>query len=107
MEEIISTTISNTLNSFDIPFCIAVNIATYLIIKTATEIKPTVKISTWQKRLILVIVSLILGAGYYLDGTSGKILLNSIILAPVSWSWILKPICKKLDIDYTTKRNRK
>lgn len=107
MEEFISTIINNTLNSFDIPFCIIVNIATYSIIKSITEIKPCIKISTWKKRLILIIVSILLGIGYYFDGTSTRILLNSVILAPVSWSWIFKPICKKLKIDYSDKCSRK
>ena len=31
---------------------------------------------------------------------TNRILLNSAILAPVFWSWIIKPICKYFKIDY-------
>ena len=29
-----------------------------------------------------------------------KLILNSAILAPVFWSWVMKPICKHFKIDY-------
>lgn len=106
MEEILSNLINNTLNNFDIPFCITVNIATYLIIKSVTDVKSNITITTWQKRLVLLIVGILIGYCYFITGTDFKILLNSIILAPVSWSWIFKPICIKLKIDYNSKRNK-
>ena len=103
MEEIISTIVNNIINSFDFSFCITVNIATYLVIKTITNYKKKGKVSTWNKRLIFLAVSIILAIIYYLTGSEVKTILNSFILAPVSWSWIFKPICDKCNIGYNTK----
>lgn len=105
MEEIISTIVNNTINSFDFPFCITVNIFTYLVIKLITDIKPNIKISTWNKRLILFIISVIFAIIYCATGSDVKIVFNSFILAPVSWSWIFKPICDKLGVGYNSKTN--
>lgn len=107
MEEIILNTINNTLTSFDIPFCITVNIATYLAIKAIIDVKGGNKISIWYKRLVLLIVSLIIAAVYCLNGSDYKTILNSIVLAPVAWSWIFKPICIKFNIDYNSKSKDK
>ena len=103
MEEIITTIINNTIASFDIPFCLSVNIATYVIIKSITEAKAKGKVSTWNKRLIFLAVSVLLAIIYHLTGSEVKTILNSFILAPVSWSWIFKPICDKFNIGYNTK----
>ena len=53
-----------------------------------------------RKRLVLITSILVIGTAYYFIDHNPKLLLNSSILAPVFWTWILKPICKKLDIDY-------
>lgn len=103
VNELISNIINNTLNSFDIPFCITVNIATYLLVRIITTNKATIKLNTWHKRLIFLFVSIIIAIFYYLNGSDYKTILNSVILAPVSWSWIFKPICAKLKIDYNSK----
>lgn len=103
INEIILNIINNIINSFDIPFCISVNILTYLIIKGITDIKSDIRFTTWNKRLVLIIVSVVLGFIYYFAGSDYKTILNSIILAPVSWSWIFKPICVKLKLDYNNK----
>lgn len=103
MEELINELIHNTLGCFDIPFCITVNVATYLIIKGITDAKPNLNISIWHKRVVLLILSIIIGCFYYITGTDFRTLLNSTILAPVAWSWIFKPICSKLGIDYNSK----
>lgn len=103
INEIILNIINNIINSFDIPFCISVNILTYLIIKSITDIKSNICFTTWNKRLVLIIVSIILGLIYYFTGSDYKTIINSIILAPVSWSWIFKPICAKLKLDYNDK----
>ena len=103
MDELISTLITTTTNSFDFTFCITVNIATYITIKTITDVKHNHKISTWSKRGIFLIVSLIVAIVYYVIGSDTKVLFNSVILAPVSWSWIFKPLCNRLHIDYNTK----
>lgn len=103
MEEAISIIVSNTINSFDFPFCITVNIATYITIKTITNYKKKGKVSTWNKRLIFLIMSTIIATIYCLTGSEPKTILNSFILAPVSWSWIFKPICDKLNLGYNAK----
>ena len=103
MEETITTIINNTISNFDFPFCISVNIATYIIIKLITDYKKKGKVSTWNKRLIFLIVSIIIATIYCLIGSEPKTILNSFILAPVSWSWIFKPICDKLNLGYNAK----
>lgn len=105
MNELISQIINNTINSFDIPFCITVNIGTYLVIKTITDYKKKGKISTWNKRLIFLFISIITSIFYYISGSDIRTIFNSFILAPVSWSWILKPIVDKLNIGYNAKHN--
>lgn len=104
MEEAISTIINSVISSFDFTFCIIVNIATYLIIKAiiATDKFFT---PTWFKRIVFLIVCTIIALVYYVTGSDLKVILNSFILAPVSWSWIFKPICDKLNIGYKIKDN--
>ena len=103
MENIVLELISKTLESFDFPFCITVNIATYLAIKLYTDYKKKSQISTWNKRLIFLVISIITAIIYYITGSDSKTIFNSFILAPVSWSWIFKPICDKLNIGYNAK----
>ena len=100
MEELISTIINNTINSFDFTFCIIVNIATYITITSIIAYKKNYKFSTWNKRLTFLIVSTIIAIIYYITDSNVKTIFNSFILAPVSWSWIFKPICKYFNIDY-------
>ena len=101
IDSLIVSLIENTFNCFDIPFCIVVNICTYLIIKFVIDFKPKLINTIWKKRLVFLGVSICLAILYCLDGSNYKIIMNSVIIAPVSWSWILKPICAKLKIDYT------
>lgn len=103
MEDFCINFITNISNSFDFSFCIVTNITTYLFIKSLKDIKRSIKITTWQKRIIFLCIALIISVIYKLTGSDYKILFNSIIISPVTWSWILKPICKKLNIDYSNK----
>lgn len=98
--EIINNIIQITLESFDFAYCIVVNILTYFIINTINSIRGHKDISTWAKRFVLFITIIYTGVMYYLIGSDTRVLLNSAILAPVFWSWLLKPICKKFKIDY-------
>lgn len=94
-------TILNTLlENFDLSYCVIVNIATYIIIRGVDEINGNKDVTTWQKRIVLLIVIAIVAVVYYVVGVSPKLIINSSVLAPVSWSWVFKPICKKLGIDY-------
>lgn len=88
------------LENFDISYCIAVNIATYLIIKFIDDINGNKIVPRYCKRIILLVVIIIMSIIYHLVGVNAKIIVNSAILAPVSWSWIFKPLCTKLHIDY-------
>ena len=97
--EIISNIIQTRLNSFDFSYCIIVNILTYLICKAICDAKNG-DITKWQKRLILVAIILSTGGLYAVIGIDIKLILNSAILAPVFWSWIMKPICAAFHIDY-------
>lgn len=106
MEEVISTIINSVISSFDFTFCIIVNIATYLIIKAIITTDKFFT-STWFKRVVFLIVCTIIALVYYITGSDIKIIVNSFILAPISWSWIFKPICNKLNIDYKIKDNNK
>ena len=85
---------------FDFAFVISINVVAYLVIQligaiTKKEVTKAVKILT------TVIVSIGL---YFLYGgitdANREVLLNSSILAPVAWDWIIKPICKFIKIDY-------
>ena len=97
--DFINEIVSSVIQSFDFGYCVAVNILTYIIIKIFDKSKEK-RLSTWQKRLVLIFGILVLGTIYYLIGADMRIVANSIILAPVSWSWIFKPICKLFNIDY-------
>ena len=99
MIEILSNTIQTTLDSFDFSFCIIVNILTYLVIKIIND-KKNKELSKWSKRKVLLIVIFSTGVVYYLIGTDNKHLINSAILSPVFWSWIMKPLCQFFNIDY-------
>ena len=98
--ELLTDAIQTTINSFDFAFCIVVNILTYCVIKFIDDCNGDKAVNTWIKRLILFIVILFVSAAYYYNGTSLKLVINSAILAPVFWSWIMKPLCKKFNIDY-------
>ena len=102
--EYIQTIIDNTLNSFDFAYCIAVNVLTYILVKTITEIRKK-ELKTIIKKLILLTSILLTGGVYYLNGYDTRLLLNSAIIAPVSWDWIIKPIIKKLKLDYNRNIN--
>ena len=98
--EIIYNIIQTTLNSFDFAYCISVNVLTYLIINLINNRKGNTNISTWSKRIVLLICIIIVGCIYYITGSDIKLLLNSAIITPVFWSWVMKPICSYFKLDY-------
>lgn len=95
METIIQTLIS----SFDFTYCLIVNVLTYLIIKVMQE-KANKKLTSWSKRKVLIISLIIVSIAYWIFGIDTKLLFNSAILAPVSWTWVFKPILNKFNLDY-------
>ena len=98
--EILYNTIQTTLNSFDFAYCIIVNVLTYLIINIINSRNGNVDINKWSKRIILIICIIVVGIIYYFIGSDIKLILNSAIITPVFWSWIMKPICRHFKIDY-------
>lgn len=96
--EIISNVIQTTLASFDFAYCITVNILTYLIITGLA--KKDKSLAKWGKRLVLIVDVLVLGAVWYIATKDIRLVLNSAILAPVFWSWVMKPICQYFKLDY-------
>ena len=103
--EYITQIIDTTIESFDFSFCVAVNILTYLIIKLIDELNGSRKVATWTKRGVMLIAVIVISITYYITGNNPKLIINSAILAPVFWSWIGKPICNKLNIDYRKDNN--
>ena len=98
--EILYNTIQTTLNSFDFAYCIIVNILTYLIINIINSRNGNIDMKMWSKRIVLLLCIIIIGCIYYFTGSEIKLILNSAIVTPVFWSWIMKPICKRFKIDY-------
>lgn len=92
--------IEEILNGFDFIYCFIVNVLTYSIIKCIDSLNKDKQVNTWIKRLVLLICILVIGVLYYSFGKDIEVLVNSAILAPVAWSWLFKPLCTKLGIDY-------
>lgn len=89
------------LNNFDFAYMFIINVLTYIIIKMVDYINGERKVPTWQKRVILIIATIIVTSVYLVANYPDIIILvNSAILAPVFWSWVLRPIFKKLGVGY-------
>lgn len=97
--DFVNQIVDSIVQSFDFGYCVAVNILTYIIIKIFDKRKEK-HLSTWQKRVVLLVCIVVLSVIYYFIGADMRIVANSIILAPVSWSWIFKPMCRLFNIDY-------
>lgn len=101
MDKFINVIVDGILSNFDFGFMFIVNVLTYIIIKVIDYFNGDNKVPTWQKRCVLVIsiaamIGIYITAGY--DNTI--MLVNSAILAPVFWSWVVSPILKKLGVSY-------
>ncbi len=99
MESHITNILETIINSFDYSFCVVTNILTYIIIRIIMNITKK-NIRRITKRIILMLSIIIVAVIYYFSNVDIRIIINSAILAPVSWSWIIKPIFKKFGIDY-------
>lgn len=100
MDEIINQLVSN----FDFTIMLIINVVTYILIKLLDEINKEKIVTTWQKRIIFIVASIIIGCIYYfLSDVKLIVIIDSIIIAPVAWSWLAKPIAGKLGIDYKPK----
>ena len=97
--DVINNIINALISQFDFTYCVIVNIMTYLIINFMIKVAGG-NVVVPIKRIVLLFSIIVIAAIYYFLGTDIKILVNSAILAPVSWSWIFKPIANKLGWDY-------
>lgn len=99
--EYINTIINDIMSQFDFGFMFTINVATYIFIKFWDALNGNNLLTTWQKRLMLLIAVVLTTTVYVMSGYPNKIILfNSIIFAPVFWSWVLKPILTKFGIGY-------
>lgn len=101
MDKFIDVIVDGILSNFDFGFMFIVNVLTYIIIKSIDYFNGDNKVPTWQKRCVLVIsiaamVGIYIAAGY----DNAIMLVNSAVLSPVFWSWVVSPILKKLGIGY-------
>ena len=87
-------------SNFDFAFVISINVVAYLIITLIGYITKK-KVSKGIKIGITIATSIML---FFLYGgitdANREVLLNSSILAPVAWDWIIKPLCNWIKIDY-------
>lgn len=97
--DVINNIINALISQFDFTYCVIVNIMTYLIINFIIKVVGG-NVVIPVKRIVLLFSIIVIAAIYYFLGTDIKVLVNSAILAPVSWSWIFKPIANKLGWDY-------
>ena len=97
--DVINNIINALISQFDFTYCVIVNIMTYLIINFMIKVTGG-NVVVPIKRIVLLFSIIVIAAIYYFLGTDIKVLVNSAILAPVSWSWIFKPIANKLGWDY-------
>ena len=97
--DVINNIINALISQFDFTYCVIVNVMTYLIINFMIKVSGG-NIVVPIKRMVLLFSIIVIAAIYYFIGSDVKVLVNSAILAPVSWSWIFKPIANKLGWDY-------
>jgi hypothetical protein len=101
MEQLVGYFVELFSTHFDLSFMLCVNVLTYILIKAIDDINSDKPVGTWTKRLVMLISCFAIAAGYVAGGYENTtILINSAILAPVAWSWIFKPILKKIGADY-------
>lgn len=101
MDKFIDVIVDGILSNFDFGFMFIANVLTYIIIKVIDYFNGDNKVPTWQKRCVLVISIFTIAMIYIASGYDNTIMLvNSAILAPVFWSWVVSPILKKLGVGY-------
>lgn len=101
MDKFIDVIVDGILSNFDFGFMFIVNVLTYIIIKVIDYFNGDNKVPTWQKRCVLVISIAAMIGIYIIAGYDNTIMLvNSAVLAPVFWSWVVSPILKKLGVGY-------
>ena len=101
IDSIIEDILSQITANFDFGYMLTINVLTYLVIKILDEINGNKVITTWHKRIVLLVSAAIVAVTYKLGSYDNNIvLINSTIFAPVFWSWIARPILVKFGLDY-------
>lgn len=96
----IENIIDYAITSFNLGYVISINVLSYLIISIVSYI--TKKTINKGIKIIITCICSILMFLLYREVTiiESDILINSTILAPVAWDWVIKPICRVLKVDY-------
>lgn len=95
------TIINQIISNFDFAYMFVVNILTYILIKFVDWVNGDKVVPIWQKRLLLLVSIIIVTCVYISVGYDNKIILvNSSIVAPIAWSWVLRPIFTKIGAGY-------
>ena len=97
--EIINQIIQQVINSFDFTYCVVVNALTYILVTVLIYLCQS-NVTRTIKKLVLLFSIVVVSIIYYAIGVNAKLIINSSILAPISWTWIIKPILSKLGYDY-------
>lgn len=98
--ELINQILQTIINSFDVDYCLVINFLTYILISSITTVIYKQITRVW-KRVILCISIIIISIAYINFGSIDiRVLINSIILALISWSWVFKSISKRINWDY-------
>ena len=101
MGEHIDNIINGLISQFDFAYMFGINISTYIFIQVWDNLNGEKFLTTWQKRLMMLLATIINLVAYKLCCYDNNIILfNSTIAAPVFWSWVLKPILTKFGIGY-------
>lgn len=99
--EYVDVIIKQIIDNFDFALMFIINVLSYIIIRLVYNIKKGRYVTTWSKRFILMGCSIFVAIIYKLSNYNKDIIIiNSAILAPVFWDWILRPILIKLGVDY-------
>ena len=91
------------LNNFNFGLILSINALVYGLIKVCDCFKPKVTPKI-IKVAITICSSVLLGIIYWkVADLSPEVIINSCICATLIWDWILKPILKRIKLDYQTK----
>ena len=97
----IDSIINGLISQFDFAYMLSINISTYIFIQVWDNFNGEKLLTTWQKRLMMLLATIISFIAYKVcHYTNDIILFNSTMAAPVFWSWVLKPILTKFGIGY-------
>ena len=97
----IDSIINGLISQFDFAYMLSINISTYIFIQVWDNFNGEKLLTTWQKRLMMLLATIISLIAYKVcHYTNDIILFNSTMAAPVFWSWVLKPILTKFGIGY-------